>query len=315
MRPIDGWMSEIFFQTLPFFGVIALGFVAARTGFFRPAATEALTKYVFYFALSAMIFEFTSALEFSDFAQPEFISAYLVASAATYAIAVLVGRFRGERLAGAAMEGHAAVVGNVGFMGIPMLAILLGPASVAWVILILAIDLVIFGSLLVILVSISQSGRVGPRTVFAIGRGLVTNPMIVSIVLGLAWSASSLTMPDPAKNFLSLLGAGATPGALFAIGASLAAAQASRLTIASWLGFLKIIVHPLFAAISVYVLFDVDPYAASVLVAAAALPVAGNVYILAVHYGVVPTRISAAILISTLCAVVTVSTVIAWVSP
>ncbi len=44
------------------------------------------------------------------------------------------------------------------------------------------------------------------------------------------------------------------------------------------------------------------------------LPVAGNVYILARHYGVAPQRVSASILISTLISIVTVSAVIAWIT-
>jgi hypothetical protein len=50
------------------------------------------------------------------------------------------------------------------------------------------------------------------------------------------------------------------------------------------------------------------------MIAAASLPVAGNVYILAQHYGVAPHRVSASILISTALSIVTVSVVIAWVS-
>jgi malonate transporter len=50
------------------------------------------------------------------------------------------------------------------------------------------------------------------------------------------------------------------------------------------------------------------------MIAAASLPVAGNVYILAQHYGVAPTRVSASILLSTAASVVTVSLVIAWVT-
>jgi len=61
-------------------------------------------------------------------------------------------------------------------------------------------------------------------------------------------------------------------------------------------------------------LFDVDRYAASVMIAAAALPVAGNVYMIAQHYGVAPQRVSAAILISTAVSIATVSLVIGWVS-
>ena len=60
-------------------------------------------------------------------------------------------------------------------------------------------------------------------------------------------------------------------------------------------------------------IFAVDPYKAGVVVAAAALPVAGNVYMLAQHYGVAPQRVSAAILISTAVSIVTVSLVVGWV--
>ena len=52
----------------------------------------------------------------------------------------------------------------------------------------------------------------------------------------------------------------------------------------------------------------------TVMISAAALPVAGNVYILAAHYGVAPQRVSASILISTAISVITVTAVIAWVN-
>ena len=49
-------------------------------------------------------------------------------------------------------------------------------------------------------------------------------------------------------------------------------------------------------------------------VAAAALPVAGNVYILAQHYKVAPQRVSASILVSTALSIVTVSVIVGWVT-
>ena len=58
-------------------------------------------------------------------------------------------------------------------------------------------------------------------------------------------------------------------------------------------------------------IWPVEPFAAKVMVAAAALPVAGNVYILAQHYGVAPQRVSASILISTAASVVTLAAIIA----
>ena len=81
---------------------------------------------------------------------------------------------------------------------------------------------------------------------------------------------------------------------------------------AIWLSLLKLIVHPAAVAASALLLFAIEPYAASVMIAAAALPVAGNIYILAQHYNVAPQRVSASILMSTLGSVVTVSLVISW---
>ena len=49
-------------------------------------------------------------------------------------------------------------------------------------------------------------------------------------------------------------------------------------------------------------------------IATAALPVAGNVYMLAQHYNVGPQRVSAAILVSTLLSILSVSLIIAWVT-
>ena len=64
-------------------------------------------------------------------------------------------------------------------------------------------------------------------------------------------------------------------------------------------------------ALAALKVFSVEPFAASVMIAASAFPVAGNVFILAQHYGVAPQRVSAAILISTAVAVLTVTGVVA----
>ena len=55
-------MLAIFLKTLPFFAVIGLGYMAGRTRFFSAEATAYLTRFVFYFALSAMLFGFASRL-------------------------------------------------------------------------------------------------------------------------------------------------------------------------------------------------------------------------------------------------------------
>lgn len=307
-------MLDVFLQTLPFFLIIGLGYGAGRSGFFTEEATVWLTRFVFYFALSAMLFRFAANLSLAEVFDLRFVSAYLLGTAVVYALATLVGMVRRLKIEEAAFEAQCAVIGNVGFLGAPMLVLLMGEAAIGSVMLVLSVDLIVFGSLIVILVTGARDGRMSLRILRTIGLGLLKNPMIVSMVLGLAWSAAEWPIPTPMNDFLSLLGGAATPGALFAIGASLASKSADRPFVAGWLSLCKLVLHPAAVAVSALILIPVDPYAAAVMIAAAALPVAGNVYILAQHYQVAPQRVSASILISTAVAVVSVSLVIGWVT-
>ena len=306
-------MWDIFLKTLPFFILIGLGYGAGRTRFFTPEATAYLTKFVFYFALSAMLFRFSANLSMGDILDWPFVLAYLAGTMVVYLIATLVAMLRRLSVAEAAVEAQCAVIGNVGFLGIPMLVLLLGEPAIGPVMMVLAVDLIVFGSLIVILITGSRGGDLR-RAPLTVGLGLLKNPMIVSIVLGLAVSAMEIAVPRPINEFVVLLGGAATPGALFAIGASLATKSAERVAVAGWLSFCKLVLHPAAVAIAALLFFDIAPYSAGVMIAAAALPVAGNVFMLAQHYGVAPARVSAAILLSTAASIVTVSLVIAWVT-
>lgn len=307
-------MLPFLLKTLPFFALIGVGYVAGRTKFFPPEATAWLTKFVFYFALSAMLFRFAANLSLAEIWSTRFVLAYLTGSLTVYALATAVVLLRRASIEEAAVEAQCAVIGNTGFLGVPMLVALLGQKAAGPVLMVLAIDLIVFSSLFTLIIT----GRRGGRITFGLLRvlivGLLSNPMIVSMVAGLLWSGVGIPVPQPLNDFLLLLGAAATPGALFAIGASLASKSAERLLVAGWLSFAKLVLHPAAVAFCALVLYQVPMSQAGVMIAAAALPVAGNVYILAQHYGVAPQRVSTSILISTAFSILSVTAVIAWVT-
>lgn len=307
-------MLPILLKTLPFFALIGVGYWAGRTRFFTEEATAYLTKFVFYFALSAMIFRFAANLDFAEVWDPSLIIGYLWGTAFVYGIATAVAFMRGLSVEEAAVEAQCAAIGNIGFLGLPMLSLIMGQAAIGVIMMMLAVDLIVFSSLIVILITGSRDGRMSFGLLRTVGLGLVKNPMIVAMALGLGWSSLALPIPQPMNEFLAILGGAATPGALFAIGASLASKSAERVIVAGWLSFAKLVLHPLLVAVGLLILFPVDVYTAAVAIAASALPVAGNVYILAQHYGVAPQRVSASILISTAASIVTVTGVIAWVT-
>ncbi|CAM3423776.1 AEC family transporter [Paracoccus nototheniae] len=291
-------------KTLPFFALIGLGWAAAASRFFPPEGAAWLTRFVFYFALSAMLFRFAAGIDLGALFDLRFALAYLGGSAVVWAAGIAVARARGLDLAEAAMEAQCCMIGNTGFLGVPMLVVLLGDGAIGPVLMILTIDLLVFSTLITLIVHASRNGGLRAAAVVPALRGIAANPMILAMVAGLAWGGLALPMPAPLDEFLALLGGAATPGALFAIGASLAGRRLARLAPAGWLAGAKLGLHPLAVGLAAWAL-GVDPFAAGVMVIAAGLPVAGNVYILAQHFGIAQQRVSTAILISTAASIVT----------
>ena len=222
-------MLVVFMQTLPFFALVGLGYGAVRTGIFAPEANAALTGFVFYFALSALLFRFAAQLSLAAILDWTLVQAYVAASVTIYLLTTVVAVLRGCGMAEAAVEAQCSVIGNVSFLGLPILVLLLGEGAAGPVLLVLSVDLIVFSSLIVILITLDRDRGLTLRAFKQVGRGLIANPMIVSIVAGLAWSAAGWSLPAPFLSFLTTLGSAATPGALFVIGASLAGRSAERL--------------------------------------------------------------------------------------
>ena len=303
-------MLTIFLNTLPFFSLIGLGYGAARTGLFSRDATAALTKFVFYFALSAMLFKFASNLSLNEVLESRFMLAYLAGGLSLYILAGLIAHFRGESFEQSVIEAQCSVIGNMGWMGLAMIPVLLGQQAIGYVIMVLIIDLVFFGPLIVILIVGHREGKLSLRLFTTIGQGLLKNPMVLSICSGLAWAGLKLPVPDLLNQFMTILGGASTPGALFAIGASMAFASSNRPAIPAMLSVNKLVLHPILVAIAALFIFQLDPFASAVMITCASMPVAGNVYMIATHYGIKSERISVAILISTAVSILTISGIV-----
>lgn len=299
-------MVSVFLNALPFFALIALGFGAAYTKNFSKEATVHLTKFIFYFPLSAMIFNFASKLSLADIFEIKFAAAYLVGSLILYAATTFVEISRGVRFDLALIEGHCSVIGNMGWMGLAMLPILLGEASISYVIMVLICDLVVFFPLAIMLIVGHREGRMDLGLIKNVVLGLLKNPMILSILAGLIWSSLAIEIPEVLDHFLSLLGAASTPGALFAIGASMMFAERGQYTMPGIISVNKLVLHPVIVSLCALLIFDLSAFQTAVLASCAAMPVAGNIYMLANHYNIPSDRVSFAILISTLVSVFTI---------
>jgi hypothetical protein len=167
-------------QTLPFFLIVGLGYFSGKYKFLDRRGTDAITKFVFYFALSAMLFRFSSQLEINEIFDLQFVGCYALATLILYIVVIFISSLSGNKFETSVFDAQIATIGNTGFLGIPLLATLVGSQSVGYVMMILATDFVIFGILIVILIMVSRDHKWGFGLLKPIAIGLFQNPMILS---------------------------------------------------------------------------------------------------------------------------------------
>jgi malonate transporter len=201
------------------------------------------------------------------------------------------------------------VLGNTGYMGIPLVAAAFGDRAAIPLVLGLTLEATVLIPLTIVLVEAQKGLDAGwSQLLRSVAGAMVRNPIIVTIFAGVLLSATGLGLPTPIENFTGLLGGAAGPCALFALGATLTSFPISAgISEVSYMTFFKLLVHPAAIWFATTRLFDVDPLWATVAILGAALPVAANVFIVAKQYDTYVERVSSAILVSTAISVITVS--------
>jgi len=328
--------------TLPIFALVLCGYAGRRLGSISESSVDAINQFVFMFALPAMLFRVAATNPLSNLLDPNFAAAWLCAALPIFAIAYGAGRrWLGGDRAQSAGWGLNAAHGNVGYMGLPLASEIGGAKALAPILMTVILDVFVIITMTIILLEFarqpsaeSHAGQTNrnnrndidrdhvqtsdlqraARIVQSTGLGLLRSPLVLSIGLGLAWSATEWKLPMVLDNFVRLLGSVAGPSALFAIGASLGGKAVARDPAVPVMSILKIFVHPALAAVTMLWLFPVGTYAASIGVIAAALPAASNGFIIAQRYGLEVGSISSSIVIGTIISLVTVSFAI-WALP
>lgn len=306
-------METILNTALPFFALIFCGYAAGRFGLLSSAAVAGVNSFVFYFALPVFIFNLMATAPLADVLNVKFMAIYLGVGLTVYAASAISGRLMFDtRLGESAIQGASAVLGNTGYMGLPLVAAAFGQGAAIPLLLGLTLEASILIPLTIAIIE-SDKGFGGDWTklVSTVSGSLVRNPLIVAIFAGVLVSGLSLDLPTPIANFTELLGNAAGPSALFALGATLAAFPLSTgIRETSYMSVFKLLIHPAVMWLAMTQLFTVDPLWASVAILGASLPIAANVFILARQYDTHLERASSAILLSTAISVITVSTLL-----
>ncbi len=324
-------MLSVLNVTFPFFALVLCGYVAARRGLLPLAAIPGLNGFVLYFALPCMLYRFGAQTPVAQLFDPRVALLYLGAGLGVVALALWQARRARLRWADAALGALVAAFPNSGFMGVPLLVALLGAGAAGTVIVTILVDMVLVSSLCIALSQLDQArGTRGAAAVWASARGalrgVASNPMPWSILLGALVSGLGLRPPGPLAATVGLLADAASPVALFTIGAVLARSQMlaaqDRAHAVAWgqvlpVAGLKLLVHPVLlwglCSMALVAGLGLASQTVAVLVLVAALPSASNVSLLAERFGANNGRIARIILVSTAVAFLSFSGAVALV--
>lgn len=306
-------MATIVGIVFPIFALIGLGYLGRRLGLLTGDAAAVLSGYVYYFSLPALLYVKVAEVPVAEFFSGNLIFAYsggiLTASLLIWA----VGRLRGMDQRYIGMFILNATFGNVGYMGVPFNEVAFGERGIPVVALTIVLTLTITTVLSVTLgLAVIEGGgsNVGGW------RGLIpslfpgrflTNPVLLSIVVGILASFLAIRLPEPVQRFLGLLADTAGPVALFAIGTFLhGTAVLKGLREVTVLAGVKLVALPLLT-IAWFSWLPVERVPFAIAVLQSAMPVAATNFIFAQQFGVAVEVTAAGIVVSTVLSLLTLS--------
>ncbi|SMH37492.1 AEC family transporter [Maritimibacter sp. HL-12] len=249
-------MLTVFSITFPIFAMVVLGYGLVWKGVFKPADMRVFGAYVMNIALPALIFSAVASRPAREVFNLAYMSVYLAGALATMLVAFLwFSASTDPARRGVAVMGASCP--NSGFVGYPLMLILLpDQAGLILAMNMLVENVVIVPLALVILELGKPAGQGHPMVkVWRVLTGVIRRPMVIGMLLGLAVSLTGISLPGPVDRLVGLLAASAAALALIVIGGSLAGIEIrGNRALAGQIMAGKLLVQPAFTFLAVLAL-------------------------------------------------------------
>lgn len=192
-------MNVVLEVVAPVFAIIVLGWAAARFGFIDGAGFKGLN--VFTFSLGAPSLLFLGGVT-AQGGGGQAALAFFCGTAVLYGAALLAGRgLLGMALSPAGLFALNASFGNTVMMGIPLVAAGFGVAAMPVMLAILALHSMVLLGVATVVAEVGLHERAPlPRVLLATARGVLRNPIVMSVLLALVWRSAGLPPPPGGRR-------------------------------------------------------------------------------------------------------------------
>lgn len=276
---------------LPLFLIAGAGCLLARTRWVLPAWQDGLADLTAKLLIPVFLFAGAYRNGLPASVSWQFLAAYYLPFVLLFGLALFVFR----RDAGSALS---AIYSNTVFVGVPVLVQAFGNGILQYVFPIIAFHALI-GFTLYFLAE-------GGKRIGAALLNTIKNPIVLSLMAGLALNLTGVVLPGAATGAIDLLAAATLPCALLTLGASLANLHVKNLGASLGIVFAKLLVLPAGVYALATQVFHLPAAATAALVIIAACPVGVNTAAVVRADGKDASLSSSAILLSSLACIATI---------
>ena len=300
----------------PIFGLLMVGYITVMLGWFDQTAIRGLTRFVFDFAVPMLLLRTVSTAKLPEDIPWSFLGSYYLGTMLVLFSGLFITRIMYKiTFSEQVVSAFSCSFSNTVLLGIPLVLLAFGDQGALPLFIIIGTHGFVMFPLFTIMMEIGQIGKASVKTLLVkTSYGLITNPLVIGLLGGLGCNLLGITLWKPLDEIAKLLGNAVTPGALFALGATLAGFRKKI----QWkelpmVVLMKIIVHPLLVWLLAVIVFSLtESIWIQVLVILAALPTGVNPFLFASRYNAGQLLSSGAVFISTFISIFTLSALLSF---
>ena len=209
-----------FNATLPIFFTMLLGLFFCKIGLMDENFVKKMNQFVFTAALPALLFEDLSTVDFYRAWDTRFVLFCFFATLLSIGLTALLSFLLKDR----SVQGEfvqASYRSSAAILGIAFIQNIYGDAGMAPLMIVGTVPLYNIMAVVVLSFMKPDRGKLDRRLLGKTLKGIVTNPILLGIAAGLAWSALRLPMPVILEKTVHNVAVLATPLGLMAMGGSL----------------------------------------------------------------------------------------------
>lgn len=292
--------------TVPVFLLMILGLFFKKIGWISDSFASQMNKFVFKVALPVLVFEDLASVNFEQAWNTKFVLFCFCVTVASIAIVTAISflwkdkSIRGEFI-------QVSYRSSAAILGIAFIQNIYGNAGMGPLMIIGSVPLYNVMAVLVLSFFNPEHPGIDKNAVERALNGIVTNPIIIGILIGLMWSAAEIPMPNILEKTVNNIGGIATPLGLMAMGASFDIKKAfAKMKPAVTATFIKLIGFALvFVPIAVQFGFRNEELVAILVMLCSATTV--SCFVMAKNMGHEGVLTSSVVMLTTMCSAFTLT--------